>query len=74
MSEQTKSRIEYMMILVRMFAERYGLSDRQSFNYLLDYHGIELFEKCYEAFHTLPYEDVVEDVARYCHRQGGYLS
>ena len=74
MSEQTKSKIEYMIILVRMFAQRFGLSDRQAFNYLFDYRGIELLEKCYDAFHTLSYEDVVEDVAQYCHKQGGYLS
>ena len=73
MSELTMNKIEYMIILVQMFADKYCISNRLAFNYLQQYNGIQLLEDHYNVLHTLSYDDVIDDTADYCRKNGGYL-
>ncbi|MCQ2270208.1 MAG: DUF3791 domain-containing protein [Bacteroidales bacterium] len=73
MSELVKNKIEYMLIIVQMFADKYQISNRLAYQYLCNYKGTELLEKQYNTFHTLSYDDVIDDVAAFCHNNGGYL-
>jgi len=66
-------KIEYMVACISEFANRYSLSMRQAFNYLDFYHGIDFIDRCYEAEHQFSMDDAVDDLAQFCHRQGGAL-
>lgn len=63
----------YVIMTIRKFAEHFALSNKQAYEYLRDYSGIAFLNDCYEAEHTLSFEDAVEDLARICQQHGGYL-
>ncbi len=64
---------EYTVLLIRKFAQRFGLTDKQAANYMERYGALSLFHNNYGIMHTLSFEDNVESIAAYCHRQGGTL-
>lgn len=63
----------YFIMTIRKFAEHYGLSGQQAYRYLKRYAGIAFLDDCYEAEHTLSFEDAVEDLSRVCQLNGGDL-
>ena len=63
----------YIVMTIRKFADHYGLSGRQAYHYLTRYAGIAFLDECYEAEHTLSFEDAVEDLSRVCQIHGGGL-
>ena len=66
--------VSYIVAVISDFAEHYGLSTPQAYRYLARHKGIEFLEEFYDVEHTLSFEDVVSDVARYCRNNGGALS
>lgn len=64
---------EYIIALVNEFAEKFGLSDKQAYNYIRHHKGVEFIEKNYGIIHTLDFEEAVDSVAAYCRRTGGTL-
>ena len=64
---------EYSVMLIRKFAQHFGLTDRQAANYIERYGAISLLYDNYGIMHTLSFEDNVESIAAYCHRKGGSL-
>ena len=68
-----KDRVEYVVALIAEFAKYFGISDKESAQYLSYYHALELCEKHYDIMHTLSFADNVDNLATYCRRQGGYL-
>ena len=66
-------KIEYIIMLVKLFARRFGLSHMQAFRYVCLHDGIEYAERHYNILHTLTFEDQVDALAAYCHRKGGLL-
>lgn len=69
----TRDITEYTVLLIRKFARRYGLTDRQAVNYIEQYGAFELLYSHYGIMHTLSFEDNIESIAAYCHRKGGHL-
>lgn len=65
--------LEYTIALVNEFAHKYGLSDKQAFNYIRVHKGIPFVENNYGIMHTLDFKEAVESVAIYCRRSGGEL-
>ena len=63
----------YIIIVIRKFAEHFALSGKEAYVYLRDHSGIKFLDECYEAEHQLSFEDAVEDVARVCMINGGNL-
>lgn len=63
----------YLTTFIKMFANRFQLSEEEAFNYLDAYKGIEFLEKHYEAIHTLDFEYVISDVQDVCRNNGGML-
>lgn len=61
-------KIEYIIMLIKLFARRFGLSYMQAFRYVCRHDGIEFAERHYNILHTLTFEDQVEALAAYCHR------
>ena len=64
---------EYTVLLIRKFAQHYGLTDKQAANYIERYGAWSLFHDNYGIMHTLSFDDNIESIAAYCHRQGGTL-
>lgn len=67
------AKIEYIIMLVKLFARHFGLNFLQAYRYVSQYGGIEYVEHHYNVLHILPFEDQVEGLATYCHRNGGAL-
>ena len=63
----------YLIMVIRKFAEHYAMSNKDAYLYLKRYAGIAFLDECYEAEHTLSFEDAVEDVSRICQIHGGNL-
>lgn len=74
MEFNVKDKVEYIIALVNEFARAHKLSDSQAYRYLERFKGIDFIDKNYGIAHTLSFEDVVEDVAEYCRRQGGAIA
>lgn len=64
---------EYMVAFVNEFGQRHGLSNAQAFRYLWRYHAITNISNCYEAAHTLTFDDVCQTATDICHSRGGEL-
>ena len=64
---------EYTVLLIRKFAQRFGLTERQAANYIERYGALSLLHTHYDIMHTLSFDDNIESIAAYCHRKGGSL-
>lgn len=67
------AKIEYIIMLVKLFARHFDLTFLQAYHYISQYGGVEYAEQHYNVLHTLPFNDQVEGLATYCHRKGGTL-
>ena len=67
------AKIEYIIMLINLFARHFGLSFQQAYRYVSIHQGIEYAEQHYNVLHTLSFEDQVEGLATYCHKKGGAL-
>lgn len=73
MSQSSIKRLNYLMVFVKLFANKFGLSERQAFNYLDAHRGFDFVDKHYEAIHTLDFEYAIADVQEVCRANGGAL-
>lgn len=74
MSENMQYKLTYLVYVIGEFALKYGLTDKQAFQYLKRYEGLALLDECYPAEHTLPIEETINDLAVVCRRNGGGLT
>lgn len=65
--------INYIVICISDFAERFGISPKAAFEYLSDYGGISFLLEHYEIEHTMSMEDAIDDLERICALNGGAL-
>lgn len=73
MSYRIRDIFEYIIALVNEFATRFGLTDRQAYNYIRHHKGIYFIEENYGIMHTLDFKEAVDSIATYCRRFGGEL-
>lgn len=66
-----KKKINYTVVCVNEFAERYHISPKEAFMYLYDYKGIEFIKENYDIEHTLSFHDAVDDLTIICRNNGG---
>lgn len=66
--------VAYIVAVISDFAERFGLSTPQAYRYLARFKGIEFLQEFYDVEHTLPFDEVVSDVALCCRNNGGVLA
>lgn len=74
MSRKEKNRLEFTVALVSEFAAAYRIRQKQAFNYLNRFRGMEFLQKYYDTLHTQSFEDVIETLVMVCHRNGGQLA
>lgn len=65
--------LEYIVALVSDFADKFGMTEKNAYNYILKYGGVDFIETNYGILHTLDFKEVVDSVALYCRRMGGEL-
>lgn len=73
MSQSSIKRLNYLMVFVKLFANKFGLSERVAFNYLDAHKGFDFVDKHYEAIHTLDFAYAIADVQEVCRANGGAL-
>lgn len=65
--------LEYLMVFVKMFADRVGISEKQAFNYLDVHKGFAFVMDHYDVIHTLDFDYAIDDVLEVCQMNGGRL-
>jgi len=65
--------IDYIIACVDLFAHRHQLTIQQSYNYLERFKGMSFLINHYETEHLLSFDDVIDDLTKICHKNGGEL-
>ena len=68
-----KDKIEYFLMLLKLFDQRYGLDNQQAYDYISKYNGVEYVEQHYNILHTLSFRDMVDSLTAFCHKNGGNI-
>ena len=74
MSQLTINKIEYLIMVVKLFAAHYHLTQVQAYRYISRYDGVSFVERNYNIMHTLSFQDMVQGVSDYCRKNGGQLA
>lgn len=74
MPQLTIDKIEYTIMLVKLFASHYQLSPVQAYRYISRYDGVAFIERNYNVMHTLSFPEMIQGLSDYCYRKGGRLS
>ena len=74
MSRTEKNKLDFTVALIAEFAAAYKLKQKQAFNYLHRFKGIQFLQKHYEVLHTQSFEDVIEDLSMVFRNNGGQLA
>lgn len=69
-----KDKLAYIIAVVSEFAAAFSLNPQQAYRYLDRFKGIDFVDRFYDVEHTQSFEDVVEDLALYCRKNGGQLA
>jgi len=73
MSAKHYKKLNYLMVFVKMFADKFELNERQAFNYLDAHKGLVFVDKHYDAIHTMDFAYAIKDVQEVCQAHGGRL-
>ena len=74
MTVKLEDKLAYIIAVVNEFAAKFSLNSQQAYRYLDRFKGIDFVDKFYNVEHTQSFEDVVEDQAMYCRKNGGALA
>ena len=73
MSREETNRLKYTIALIAEFADRFGIGEKQAFNYLSRFKGLAHLATYYDVVHTLSFDDAVEAMIQVCGHNGGGL-
>ena len=73
MSKEEQNKIDYMVVCVNEFAEKFLINYKDAFNYLRKYNAIRFLNENYEIEHTLSIEDAIDDIFTIAKNNGGNL-
>ena len=68
---ELKKKINYTIVCINEFADRFNITTKESFKYLYKYKGIEFLKEHYDIEHTLSIDDALEDLTLICRNNGG---
>ena len=74
MNTRIEDKLAYIIAVINEFAATFSLNSQQAYRYLDRFKGIEFVDKFYNIEHTQSFEDVVDDLALYCRKNGGMLA
>jgi len=73
MTKDLKKEIGYVVMCVNEFAKKYGFALPEGFDFLFQFGGIQFLKENYEVEHLLALDDVLEDLATICRKNGGKI-
>ena len=73
MSREETNRLKYTIALIAEFACRFGIGEKQAYNYLSRFKGLAHLTAYYDVIHTQSFEDAVDAMAQICYNNGGGL-
>ncbi|MDR1953849.1 MAG: DUF3791 domain-containing protein [Clostridiales Family XIII bacterium] len=65
--------INYLVICINDFAERFNLNADVAYRFLVRFGGIDFLMQHYEIEHTLSLDDAIDDLETICRQNGGVL-
>ena len=65
--------INYIVICINDFAERFNLDAKTAYLFLTQYGGIEFLMEFYDIEHTLSLDNAIDDLEMVCRQNGGFL-
>ena len=74
MEVRIEDKMAYIIAVVSDFADKFSLNSQQAYRYLDRFKGIDFIDRFYDVEHTLPFEDVIDDLALCCRKNGGALA
>ena len=74
MEVRLEDKLAYIIAVVNDFAAKYTLNPQQAYRYLSRFKGIDFVDDFYDVEHTQSFEDVIEDLAVYCRKNGGAIA
>lgn len=73
MNHPDENKLAYIIAVINEFAAKYSLNSQQAYRYLSHFKGIDFVDHFYSVEHTLSFDDVVDDLATYCRKNGGTI-
>lgn len=73
MAKEDINILNYIVVCISEFANRYGMHLKESYIYLSQHKGIEFLKEFYDVEHTLSFEDVLDDLTVICRKNGGVI-
>jgi hypothetical protein len=73
MAKAMSDKIEYIVLLVAVFAAQFRVTEAEAFRYLSRYGAMDLCDKHYGIMHTLSVEENIKALHEYCQMKGGTL-
>ena len=74
MKVRIEDKIAYIIAVVNEFAARFSLNPQPAYKYLDRFKGIDFVDEFYNIEHTQSFDDVVDDLALLCRKNGGALA
>ena len=68
-----EDKIAFIIAAVTEFSARFSLNPQQAYRYLDRFKGIDFLDEFYSVEHTQSFDDVVDDLALLCRKNGGAL-
>lgn len=65
--------LDYIVVCISEFANKYKMHMRDAYIYLDAYKGIDFLKEFYDVEHTLSFEDAIDDVVAICNKNGGKI-
>lgn len=73
MAEEDVNLLNYIVVCISEFANRYKMHMRDAYIYLVQNKGIDFLKEFYDVEHTLSFDEVLDDLAVICKKNGGAL-
>lgn len=71
---EERNLVDYTVVCISEFANKYGIQMKDAYLYLRDYKGIEFLKLFYDVEHTLSFDDAIDDLSKVCQKNGGILN
>ena len=68
-----EKQIAWTVAAISEFAKAKAISEKQAFNYLRQFKGMDFLQNHYGAEHLLSFDDTVDDLTAICLRNGGHI-
>ena len=73
MSHEETNKLKYTIALIAEFADRFGIGEKQAYNYLSRFKGLSHLFAFYNVIHTQSFDDAVDMMIQVCAHNGGGL-